>query len=329
MSLWDEASADYETMRREAAVARADAEMREVMPFLLAARSDAEFGHRIALAADSIGRIAAITGVAPDELAGMAAHRFSLMREALMEGQDPLAELAEISQGGSGYGSGPEKPDEHSTGQAPPAYSEVPAGAERGPNPAVTAPRPPMAGPVAEPTASMRRSAANLMTPGYRPPVPPDTGTGAGSVDIGLPEENLAGMAPSLNAGGRNSGSNAPITNPQIGQVTSTRDPVRRRVLAVSAAIRETNPHLPQAECERVARTVVGRYLRHADLTGSVMDDQPVGAPGNGSGGGNGGSGGKGMSGLEEYGLGRQMIKKLPGFGSAAGDMADAAAFAL
>lgn len=324
-SLWDEASAYHETMAREAALALADAEMEAVMPFLLASRSAEEYVHRSALAQDSIAAIAARCGLDADELLTTARRRFELYREALADGDSnaPIFdELRRQDGGGSGFGGGPEKPDEHSEGPGPDAYSEVPPGPPRGPNPGVTAPRPPMAGPVQEATGSLRRQAETLV-----PPMPPDTGTGRGSVDMGLPSSSLDGRSPSLAAGGT-AGNTAPITPPEIGQVTSSRDPVRRRVMAVTAAIRETNPHLPAAECERVARQVVGRYMRHADLAGSAMDDQPVGSGGGGNGGGNSGGSGGGGGGLVQKGLEWKGLRSMMpgGGGGAAADAAGAGA---
>lgn len=309
--LWTEASEDHEGLAREAALARADAELETVMPFLLAARSSDEFAHRAGLAQDSVRTIAAQCDLDEDELWATARRRYKLYRQALQEGQDPLTEVCQDSQGG-GYGSGPEKPDEHDTGPAPSAYSEVPAGPPGGPNPQVTQVRPPMTGPVQEATGSLRRQAD--MMPSYAPPLPPDTGTGAGSLDTGLPSSSTAGMTPSLPAGGGSAGDNTPA-EPAIGQTTSSvSDPVRRRVMAVTAAIKETNPHLPQGECERVARKVVGRYLRQADLASSVVSDDPGGtSPGSPEGGGH--SGGN----FIEHGLEWQGLKGMMGGGEAAG----------
>jgi hypothetical protein len=311
--LWTEASLDHERLAREAALARADAELDGIMPFLLASRSDAEYSHRSALAGDAIAMIAAVHGLEAAELLATAARRYRLYREALQEGVDPLDEVVENC--GQGHGSGPEKPDEHSTGpDLSHGYSEVPAGPPGGPASQVTQPRPPRIGPVSEPTASLHKEAGQgMMTPGYQP-VPPGTGTGAGLVDTGVPTR-AAGMTLSLPAGATGSGqvsmgTTTPVTPPPIGQVTSSTDPVRRKVMAVTAAIRESNGHLPEAECERVARVVVGRYLAQADLSSSVVSDDPGGSTGNSGGGGGGESGG--MSGPEEFLLGRSLIKAAP-----------------
>lgn len=319
--LWMEASAGHEDMAREAALARADAELEQVMPFLLASKSPAEFEHRSALAAETIILIADSTGVSEEDLHATAARRYELYRQALQEGQDPLTEVVQDSQG-TGYGSGPEKPDEHDAGPAAPAYSEVPAGPPGGPPPQVTQVRPPMVAPVQEAAGSLRRQAD--MMPSYTPPMPPDTGTGGGSLDTGMPGPDTGGMTPSLPAGG-GAGDNTPA-----GVTAAVQDPVRRRVMAVTAAIRETNPHLSGDECARVARKVVGRYLRHADMTSSVMDDNPGGG-GNGSGGS--GGGGEGLGGVVQHGLEWQGLKGMaPGGGGAAegagliGDAAELAA---
>jgi hypothetical protein len=91
------------------------------------------------------------------------------------------------------------------------------------------------------------------------------------------------------------------------GQVTSRLDPVHGRVRLATAAIASANPQLPPAECERVARLVVGRYLM-ADLSSSVIDDDRSDDGGEGQQGGGKG----GMSGLEEYGLGRGLLSAAP-----------------
>jgi hypothetical protein len=116
---------------------------------------------------------------------------------------------------------------------------------------------------------------------------------------------------------------------PGIGQVTSGGDPVRRKVASVAAVVAATNPGLPRGECERVARLVVGRYLRQADLTDSVMSDAPM-SPGQPSGSGSsGGSGGGSPFShmLEGQGL-RSMIPGMGGGsgGAAAGEGAGAGA---
>lgn len=320
--LWDAAGDDFGHWIREASLARADAEMQQgVMPFLLAARSEQELDHRIAIAEPSIQVIAGTCGLDADELAATARRQYALYREALMEGTDPLQQLIPELGGASG---GPEKPDEHDEGpDFSHGYSEVPQGAQGGPDPAVAVPRPPSSGPVQEATGSLRRHAADsdgdpgqTMTSPYMPGVP-DTGTGDGSVDTANPSAATNGMTPSLPAGGSGTAT-TPITPPSIGQVTSSADPVRRRVMAVTAAISATNPQLPQPECERVARLVVGRYLREADLNGSVMNDDPVGYGDSGSNsgdsGGSGGHGGMADHYLEWKGL-RSMM---PGSGGGA-----------
>ena len=328
--LWAEASADHEALAREAALARAGAELEEgVMPFLLASRSPVEFGHRMALAADSLAAIAEATGVQHSDLVTVAVRRYELMREALDEGVNVLQELETVSDSNS-HGSGPEKPDEHTTGpDFAHDYAEIPQGAPQGPDPAVTRPRPPGAGPVTEATGSLRRRAdanqGSMMMPSS-----PSAMTGSGS----------AGTPPSLPAGVTGNGSSPPAPpdmTPAPDEATTqglenfnglngittaaSADPVRRQVLAVTAAVASTNPQLPQAECERVARVVVGRYFQ-ADLTDSVMSNGPVDS-GGGSGDGNS-SGGGGMSGMEETMLGRQLINKLPGGGGGAGLIGDA-----
>jgi hypothetical protein len=320
--LWDGASAGHEDMVREAALARADAEMeQDVMPFLLAAGSVPEFGHRLALAAGQIGVIAAMCDVDAGELAGTARRRYELYRQALAEGDNVLQEIETISDHNSN-GSGPEKPDGHSTGpDFAGDYAEVPQGAPQGPDPQVTQVRPPQMGPVSEATGSLRRQAG--ADPGSM--MMPSSPSAAAPAPSPMPSSSMGAPA-NLPAGVSGSGAQAPggpdttpapdvATTQGLGNfsnVTSSRDPVRRKVLAVTAAVAATNPQLPAAECERVARVVVGRYFRQADLTDSVMSNGPVESGGSG---GDGSGGGGGMSGLEQYGLGKSLINKLPGGG--------------
>jgi hypothetical protein len=98
-------------------------------------------------------------------------------------------------------------------------------------------------------------------------------------------------------------------TGSAAGVSASVKDPVRRRVAQVAASIRSSNPQLPAAECQRVARLVVGRYLQ-ADLNSSVMGGGSVEDAAPDGGGQQGGHGG--MSGLEEYGLGKSLISAAP-----------------
>jgi hypothetical protein len=324
--LWAIASEDHDSFAREASLARAEAEMEGLMPFLLASRSEQEFGHRIAAAHDSIGLIAARTGMDPDEIEATARRRYELYREALAEDVDPMISLEPLLNGG-GYGQGPERPDEHDEGpDFSGGYSEVPMGNLSGPDPQVTMPRQEAPGPATQATGSLRRQAD--ASPGsmmMSPYTPPDMGTGNGSVDVGVPPPGgSAGMTPSIPAG-MSGGSVAPAGQ-QTSQpgVTSTasRDPVRSRVLQVTAMIARANPGLPGAECELLGRKVVARYLRQGDLTDSVMSNGP--AEDGSSGGSAGGGGGTGMAGhmLEGQGI-RSM---LPGAGGAgAGEAAGAA----
>lgn len=314
--LWAEASASFASEQREASLALADAHLESVMPFLLSARSAQEYAHRSALAQDSIRAIAAQCGLPEDELMAVARRRYELYREALAEGQDPVEEVAGLAQGGSGYGSGPLKPDGHSEGpDYSGGYSEVPAGAPGGPDPSVTRPRPPFTGPVTEATGARRTAAddpVQAMTPSY---LPPDTGLGDGSVDLGTPSAATGGFAPSAPAG---------AARPGMGTSVSAADPVHGRVATVRAMISQSNPGLPLVRCDRIARMVVGRYLT-ADLAGSVVNDAPVSDEGTTDSGDKGGSGdGLGGKALEWKGLKSMM----PGAGGAAGEAAGAGGLA-
>jgi hypothetical protein len=317
--LWEAASGDHEHFAREAALARADAEMNGLMPFLLASRSPEEFGHRLAAASASVMLIAARSGVETDEIETTAYRRYELYREALMEGEDPLVSLEPLLNGG-GFGSGPEIPLEHDEGpDFSHSYSEVPTGHLTGPDPAVTRPRPEAAAPVTQATGSLRRQAdADPGSMMMSPYTPPDLGTGNGSVDVGVSPGGPDGMTPSIPAG-QDGGSVAPVGqatgNPGVTSTASI-DPVRSRVLQVTAMIAGANPGLPPAECERLGRKVVALYLRQADLTDSVVSNGPMsdGSPGGGDGGSGGGTGAFGHM-LEGQGL----KSMLPGGGEAAG----------
>lgn len=306
--LWDAAGEDQETLARQAAMALADAELESVLPFLLASRSQEEFVHRQYLAGDSISSIAARCGLDPQGLIETVQRRFDLMREALAEGENPLAWIPD----GGGSGSGPEEPLEHDEGpDYSHGYSEVPAGPPGGPDPQVTQVRPPNLYPVEETKTGARRTAAgdDMMTPGYGQgggggaSMPAGVGAGAGAAPADTtpaPDEASSGGLEDFDGTGSASG------------VTASRDPVRQQVMRVTAAIRSSNPHLPDDECQRVARVVVGRYLRRqGDLNSSVMGTGSVEDPPEGGGSSSGGGGG-GMSGMGEAMVGRQLIKAAP-----------------
>ena len=332
--LWEIASGDHESLAREAALARADAELEGILPFLFTARSDQEFFHRLALARDAIAVVEARNGLPEGEVTETAARRYALYREALAEGTDPLASLEPLLNGG-GYGSGPERPDSHTEGpDFSGGYSEVPAGAPGGPDPQVTQVRPEVPGAVGEATGSLRRSAdANPESMMMSPYMPPDVGTGNGSVDIGTATPADGGYSPSIPAG-MAGGSVAPVGQPtgRPGITTSgTRDPVRSRVLRVTSMIARANPGLPAAECERLGRVVVSRYLHHADLTDSVMGNGPMTGSGS-AGGSQGGGGGTGLAGhMLEWQGAKSLGKGLMGGGgeaAGAGELAELAPLA-
>lgn len=325
--LWEIASGEHEHFAREASLARAEADLDGIMPFLYQARSDQEFFHRLAIASPAITTVEARHGLDDGEMTEMAARRYALYREALMEDTDPMISLEPLLQGG-GYGSGPEKPLEHDEGpDFSGGYSEVPMGTPGGPDPRVTQVRPPQQQPVTQATGSLRRQAdaapESAMMPSF---TPPDLGTGNGSVDVGVGSAAMGGYSPSIPAG-MPGGSVAPVGRP----VTSSADPVRSRVLRVTAMIAQANPGLPQSECERLGRQVVSRYLRQADMTDSVMGngpatDSPAGG-GSADPGGSGGHSGMAKDMLAGQGL-RSMLPKLPGMlpGMGGGAAAGAAA---
>jgi len=316
--LWTIASDDHEGIARQAALARADADLEGILPFLYAARSDQEFFHRLAVAGESLATVEARHGLEAGSMTEVATQRYALYREALAEGTDPLVSLIPLLNGGEGGGG--EKPDQHSEGpDFSGSYSEVPPGPLSGPSPQVTRPRPEAAAPVQEATGSLRRTAdaspQGMMTNQY---TPPDLGTGDGSLDIGVASPGSGGMTPSIPAG-MPGGSAAPV-----GQVTSSRDPVRSRVLQATAAIAQANPGLPREECERVARKVVSGYLREADLSDSAISNAPMGGGGSG---GDGGSGGGHGGAVKDMLAGQGLRSMLPGgAGAGAGEAAGGAA---
>ena len=306
--LWEAASEDGDAIRRTASAAMGDAQLETVMPFLLAARSDQEFAHRVAMAQGSLSAIAASCDVAEADLVATARRRFELLREAYAEGVDPVIALEPLLNGG-GYGQGPEKPDEHDQGpDFSHGYSEVPAGPPGGPAPQVTMPRPPSTGPVQEATGRMRRHAdasSQVPMPAPYQPMPLDTGTGPGSLDTGVGSPQTMNMPASL----------------PVGSPTASADPVRMKVTAVARMVSRSNPGLPVSECDRIGRIVVGRYLREADLDSSVENNEPVGD--SGSGGGSGGSSGGGEVGKTvEHGLAWKGLSSMMPGASAAGEAA-------
>lgn len=318
--LWEAASGDHDRITREAALARADAELSGILPFLYQARSEEEFFHRLALAGESLAAVEARNGLEEGEMTETAARRYALYREALMEGQDSTVALDPLLQGGQ-YGSGPEQPLEHEEGpDFSHGYSEVPMGNLTGPDPQVTAPRQNGPGQVTQATGSLRRQAdgspSAAMTPSY---MPPDLGTGSGSVDMGLPSAATGGQTPSIPAG-MPGGPTAPVGT------TASRDPVRSRVLRVTAMIARANPGLPRAECERLGRKVVSNYLRQADLNDSAISNGPMSGGGSGGGGESSGGGGTGFAGhaLEWQGA-KSLMKGMGGGGEAAGAAGEAA----
>jgi hypothetical protein len=349
-TLWEEAGYDHDAMERTAALARVDAELQDVMPFLLMARTEQEYLHRRAMAEDRLVTIALRYGADPDEVAEVADRRFGLYHEAQMqrmalpEGQDPLGWVPD----GGGFGSGPEKPDEHDEGpDFSHGYSEVPQGAPGGPVPQVTVPRQAQPAGVSEATAATRcpcgrrlkggvckacgsspgecgcspKKSASRRTADYLSEDPPDMGVGRGSVDTtvapmgaSLPSSvSPDDMQPQLPAG--------------VGQVTSSADPVRRQVISVAASIAAANPGLPDSECQRVARQVVGRYLVTAlspdQLTNSQVSGDPGPPPESSGGGGDSGGGGHSPGLAEHYLMGKGLSTMLPGGGDAAGGAAE------
>ena len=293
MDLWTEASFDHDAIARQAALDGADAGLRGMFPFLAAARSEVELGHRLALADERLTAIALQHGLDPAEVAAMARRRWALYREALNEGVDPLQVVVQDSQASGG----PEKPDEHDQGpDFSHGYSEIPQGAPGCPAPNVVTPVPPQQGPVQEATGARQ--------------------AGCPSCSCGRSKKGKCKGCKQAN--GCSCGSGAPCGGMQA---HASADPVRRQVLAVTASIRATNPALDEAEAGRIARRVVGRYLT-ADLDSSVMSDSPWSGSQHG-GGDHGGNMAEHM--LEGQGL-RSMM---PGGGGAGAGAAEGAGAAI
>lgn len=326
--LWEAASGAHERMTHEAARAQADAELEGIMPFLIAARSDQEFFHRLATAGTALTAVEARCGLEQGELTEVVTRRYALYREALAEGQDSTVALDPLLQGGQ-YGSGPEQPLEHEeAADFSHGYSEVPMGNLTGPDPAVTQPRQNTPGPVTQAAGMRRRADASPGSSMTSPYTPPNLGLGSGSMDVGTPGPDSGGFAPSVPAGvgGMAGGSVSPVgqTTSQPGvsssapptATTASRDPVRRRVQHAAAVIQQANPSLPAAEADRLARKAVARYMRTADLTDSVMDNGPTETGGGDSGGSSSGGGGGAASHMLE---GQGLRSMLPGAGNGPG----------
>lgn len=347
--LWHEASADHDLEAREASLDRADAEMMPVYSFLFQSRSGRELEHRLAFAGERIERIAASCGLPPGELEETARRRYALLREALEEGQDPVAP---VLQAGQGFGSGPAQGYEHEEGpDFAGSYSEVPQGAPGGPVPQVVTPQAPeIPAPEVQATAGLCRCGSRLtrkagkckacrelpgecmcrmadITSGSPPSGAPLSGSPSLPAGVGGQASTPDGMAPgglqsgqAASAGTSARGGSGPGLQPAQDVTAARRDPVRRQVEAVAVSVQASNPYLAPAECRRVARRVVGSYLRQADLTSGVMSDEPW-APSAGTNAGGdetgGGGGGHGM-GLGEYGLGKALVNKIPGGGGGA-----------
>lgn len=321
--LWSEASRSYDAEQREAALDQAGAHMAQVMPFFLQAGSKRELEHRLSFAASRLDHIEASTGVAADELREMARRHYALLKEALPEGQDPLTDMMRAEHS---YGSGPEKPDEHEEGpDFSHNYSEVPQGAPGGPDPRVVTPvfEPPQQ--PSEATASLRRQADSTAgTPGSMSTMPAGIGGASSSPDGSGATPPMMDTQPAQNTQ-TSQGPDTTFNEAVPQQVTSAyRDPVAEQIRAVASSVAASNPHLPEAECRRLARKVVGGYLRTADNGMGAMSDAPwepsPGASAPSGGGDSSGGGGSSLMHGAEFQLGKGLMGG--GGGAAAGDAA-------
>lgn len=80
--LWSEASRDYEAEGHAYRMEMAKSASTQLWPFLAVAQSQAEFKDRVALAAQSIQRVASENGVNPRDLLKVFTDRFALLMEA-------------------------------------------------------------------------------------------------------------------------------------------------------------------------------------------------------------------------------------------------------
>ena len=80
--LWTEASRDYEAEGHAYRMEMAKSASAQLWPFLAVAQSQAEFKDRVALAAQSIQRVASENGVHPQDLLKVFTDRFALLMEA-------------------------------------------------------------------------------------------------------------------------------------------------------------------------------------------------------------------------------------------------------
>jgi hypothetical protein len=93
----------------------------------------------------------------------------------------------------------------------------------------------------------------------------------------------------------------------------SRRDPVAAQIRAVASSVAVSNPQLPASECRRVARRVVGGYLRRADLDSSVMSDDPGDGDGPAGGAAPQGGGGNAVEHGAEFQVGKSVARGLMG----------------
>lgn len=124
----------------------------------------------------------------------------------------------------------------------------------------------------------------------------------------------------------------APAGAGPSGMNVSSGDPYNIQVTSVARSIMGTNPQLAEGEARRIARRVVGSYLRQGDLNSSVISDDY------GSGGASAPRDSSGGGGFMQHMLeGQGLRSMLPGgaategaaAGGAAGDLAELAPLAL
>lgn len=233
------------------------------------------------------------------------------MKRALQEGQDPLAWE---NSGGPGA---PEKPDEHDEGaDFSHGYSEVPPGPPSGNDvPAYQPNVPPDTGLQSEESPRPKLSAVDSTTQVSDPGPTTNNRSDQPMPDQGFGQPGPAAPAvplttkPAQVPGGGPSGMSPDMDPAMQPGMTPGMDPVADQVNRAAALVQRYNPHLDADTCRHVARKAVGRYLVTAEAGDSAFNDMPEQPEADEDGNGEGGGGGHAM---EDYMVGRGLMKAVP-----------------
>lgn len=236
------------------------------------------------------------------------------MKQALMEGQDPLA-----WENTGGHGT-PEKPDEHDeTADYSHGYSEVPQGPPSGNDvPAYQPNEPAEVGFQSEESPRPKLSAVDSTTqvtdPGpttNRMNDQPMPDQGFGQPGPAAPAVPLTTKPAQVPGGGAPGMATDPTMQPQPGMQQSGMgpDPVANQIDRAAALVRQYNPHLDEDTCRHVARKAVARYVlgEAGDSAFNDMPEQPGEEDGN-----DGESGGGAGHAAEDIMVGRGLMKAIP-----------------